>query len=107
MEMLHNDQDRLKGIRNGELIPERSGDYWSQEERETLCAEYEAGNGISAIALRHERSETAVLQQLLNLGMLKAEKAVRRRSSRNRKCRYIGCPYNPGQNKQCNFCQKE
>ncbi len=107
METLHNDQDRLKSIRNGALTPERSGDYWSQEERETLCEEYEAGDGISTIALRHERSEMAVLQQLLNLGMLKAEKAVRRRNRRNGKCRCIGCPFNPGKSEQCNYCQKE
>ena len=63
-------QELLLAIRNGEMHPERSTAYWTPEERAELQRLYRDGQGISEIALLLQRSESAVFQQLLAMGML-------------------------------------
>ena len=76
----------LKMYRNGRIIPEHYGDYWSEDDRQILKSMFEEGEGISEIALRLERSESSVFQQLISLNMF-----ADNRTSRARKRTLSGC----------------
>ena len=62
-------KDKIIAMRNGELKLRRDGVYWTEEERKNLEMYFQAGMGISAIAVMLERSESAIYQQIgvLNL----------------------------------------
>lgn len=76
-----NSRQILQAIRSGELKPERDREYWSTEERETLCNLYDSGEDISQIALQLQRSENSINQQLASLDKFNPCKSprVRRR----------------------------
>jgi len=66
--MFENDYDfqqLTKAIRAGLVQPERSGEYWGEDEREKLKELFNEGIDISRIALELQRSEMAVIQQLI------------------------------------------
>ena len=68
MTMNHND---LIALRTGKKVPRRSGDYWPPEEQEKLRHCFlEDGDGLSEMALKFERSEIAIYQQLEKAGLL-------------------------------------
>ena len=84
-------QELLLAIRNGEMHPERSTAYWTPEERAELQRLYRDGQGISEIALLLQRSESAVFQQLLAMGMLAGQGKPRQRNPRQVKCQCPKC----------------
>lgn len=84
-------QELLLAIRNGEMHPERSTAYWTPEERAELQRLYRDGQGISEIALLLQRSESAVFQQLLAMGMLARQGKSRQRNPRQVKCQCPKC----------------
>ena len=88
---IKNQQELLLAIRNGEIHPERSTAYWTPEERAELQRLYRDGQGISEIALLLQRSESAVFQQLLAMGMLAGQGKPRQRSPRQIKCQCPKC----------------
>ena len=85
--------------RNGESI-DRHGQYWTAQERVQLEELFYNGVGISAIALILERSETAVVQQLISCGAFKGQQKSRDRSVSQCRCykceKKCGCPFSPG-----------
>ena len=78
----------LQMYRNGKMIPEHYGDYWSEDDRQRLKSMFEEGEGISEIALRLERSESSVFQQLVSMDMFADSKIsrTRKRSPSGCKC---------------------
>lgn len=84
-------QELLLAIRTGEIQPERSTAYWTPEERAELQRLYRDGQGISEIALLLQRSESAVFQQLLAMGMLAGQGKPRQRNPRQIKCQCPKC----------------
>ena len=91
---MYNYQDELAALRRGEMVPESSGDYWSREAIEEMKQEFADGIGISVIALRLNRTERAVIQQLSKLGLLDAQSKHRERMSRvpkKMRCLCIEC----------------
>lgn len=62
MNEISNEKELLIALRNGVISSERSGEYWSKEEKETLNRLFWDGDGISDIALSLQRSENAVIQ---------------------------------------------
>ena len=73
-----NSADRIKAMRQRTGGIERDGFYWSEAERQQLKTDYENGVGLSEIAAELQRTETAVVQQLIQLDVVK--KTQRRRS---------------------------
>ena len=63
-------QELTKAIREGTVEPERSGSYWTEDERKQLVTYFELGHGITDTALMLCRSEIAIVQQLLTMGLL-------------------------------------
>lgn len=62
-------QESIINLRNGTIKFERSGDYWSDDEREKLKKMFYEGEGITAIAIELQRSEIAIVQQVVKLDL--------------------------------------
>ena len=100
MNDLHEQQELLRMIRGGELRPERSREYWSDDERGQLETLYNSGTGISKIALELQRSEQAVVQQLLVMGLMTSSRGSRVKVEREPHCLCRECRVN----KNCTNC---
>lgn len=73
---------------------DREGDYWSQAEWDQLIRLFEEGMGITEIAIRLQRTEPAVFQQIEKLDLYRRrENPQRARAHRARR----GC--------LCSACQ--
>lgn len=74
------------------MLPERSREYWGDDEREKLINLYSSGVGISQIALELQRSEMAVIQRLITEDLLTPPGAARKRSVKEPHCLCEECP---------------
>lgn len=63
-------QESLTALRSGDAPPERSRDYWNKSDLENLNQWFWEGQGISQIAVQMGRTEVAIYQKLLKLGLL-------------------------------------
>ena len=91
----NNQRDLLIAIREGKIPSERSGEYWSDAEKGELRRLFMEGVGISQIALILQRSENAVVQQLIVLSLLTPPGSSRGLKKNEPKCR---CPECDGKN---------
>ena len=82
-------QEKIKQIRQCPETLERTGEYWSKEDRETLRQLYRAGRGISEIAVILQRSEFAIMMQLADMGEVRRSK--RTRASKKGQCLCENC----------------
>lgn len=57
-------------------VPGNIGQPWSPEEEQALLSEFEAGVPLSEIAIRHQRSLTAIEARLERLGRITAAQRV-------------------------------
>ena len=102
MNQQYDDREFLKSIRMRETHLEREGEYWTDEEREKLENLYNAGVGISEIAIELKRTEQAIMAQInLYLGRQSDTFGVYRQK-KQRKCKCLcskckigieNCPY--------------
>lgn len=83
--------ESIRSMRNHEGRLERAGDYWSDEERERLKEMFDAGIGISEIAIRLQRTEPAVFQQIEKMDLYQRKNRPRRRKGTDRVC-ICHCP---------------
>lgn len=61
---------------------DREGDYWTEEEKEQLVKLFREGEGITAIAIRLQRTEPAIMQQIEKMDLYRRkETPVRRKST--------------------------
>lgn len=60
---------------------DREGDYWTEEEKETLIRKFREGEGLTAIALELQRSEPAVYQMIEKLDLYNRKSQPQRRKS--------------------------
>ena len=94
MESITNHDERrqlLVAIRNGDLPCERSTALWTPEERAELEEAYRNGVGISDLSLRLQRSETAVYQQLVVMGLTATSGIRGPKKPRPNKCECPRC----------------
>lgn len=56
--------ESVKNMRNRTVRLDREGDYWTADEKETLVRKFNEGDGITAMALELQRTESAVIQQI-------------------------------------------
>ena len=86
--MMDNDlQQSLRELRSHRKLPEREGEYWSDEERENLSRKFNEGAGISEIAVALHRSEPAIMQEIEKLDLYDRKANPRRQ----RTARQAGC----------------
>lgn len=74
-------QESVRNLRNHVGQLEREGDYWSDEDRERLRTMFGQGVGITEIAIRLQRTEPAVFQQIEKLDLYERKDRPRRRKS--------------------------
>ncbi len=98
--MTKDKEDLLKSIRNGIFTPERSNEYWKQEERDQLEFLFRNGVGISDIALELQRSENAIVQQIIVKDLF-AKKTLRQRTTREPECLCNRCKRSPCDQEGC------
>ena len=101
MEAITNFEERrqlLAAIRRGDVPCERSTALWTEEERAELEEAYRAGCDISELSLRFQRSETAIYQQLIVMGLTATSGSRSPKKPRPNKCdcprcRETDCPH--------------
>jgi hypothetical protein len=86
MDSIYDYEQLTKAIREGQVIPERSGEYWCDDEQEKMTNLYNSGVGISQIALELQRSEMAVIQRLITENLLTPPGAARKRTTKAPHC---------------------
>lgn len=96
-------QEQIRQIRQCPEMLERTGDYWTEEDRETLRQLYQAGTGISEIAVILQRSEFAVMMQLVEMGEIRRSR--RTRALKKGKCLCENCRWGP-EHPDCPRCEK-
>ncbi len=90
---MKNHRKELLALRNGERAPQRSGEYWTEEELRSLTIKFENGVGISEIAVQLDRTEVAIYQQLEKKGFLANQCKPRNRRKRERITQDCLCPF--------------
>ena len=82
----------ISDIRTEKAKMEREGDTWTDEEKNKLLLQYFAGIDITSIAYDHQRTETAIIQQLI------ANNAIKNYSKPRK-------PYRTRKRCQCSYCK--
>ena len=67
-------EESVKNMRNRTVRLDREGDYWTAEEKEELVQKFNEGEGITAMALALQRTESAVIQQIEALDLFGRKK---------------------------------
>ena len=84
--MKSNESELFKAVRNGTIVPERSRENWNPDERRELRKLYGQGMGISRIALHLQRSEMAIIQQLIGMELFISHRTIRNRTAKEPRC---------------------
>ena len=83
--------ERIDCFKKRKKLPERSGDYWSADDLNTLKESYWDGVSISEIALQMGRNEVATYQQLAKMGLLSRQCKPRNREKKKSRAECL-CP---------------
>ena len=78
--------ETVRSLRTRAIRPERDNEYWTVEERAKLENAFYEGAGLTEIALRHKRSELAVVQQIEKLDLYERKANPMRRKSAKSHC---------------------
>ncbi len=84
--------DIISDILTGKAKMEREGDTWTDEEKNELLLQYFAGIDITIIAYDHQRTETAIIQQLITNNAINNYSKPRK-------------PYRTRKRCQCSYCK--
>ena len=95
-------------MRNRTVRMYREGDYWTEEEKEQLVKLFREGEGITAIAIRLQRTEPAIMQQIEKMDLFRRKEApVRRKStSKSPACLWDNCQLDPASCPHRGACQQ-
>ena len=77
----HGLEEAIKNMRNRGIRLDREGDIWSQDEKDRLEELFYEGVGISEIAIRLQRTEPAVIQQIEKMDLYQRKSYPKRRRS--------------------------
>lgn len=103
MNNTYNPRQLIRAIREGKVCPDRAGECWNKDERKRLKNLFLNGVGLSEIALQLQRTEQAVVQQLLLNGLLTPPQNRRgKKAERQFDCRCPKCFY-----KECKDCPQQ
>lgn len=87
----------VKNMRNRTVRLDRQGDYWTDDEKNQLVKMFNEGIGITEIAMRLQRTEPAIVQQIEKLDLYHRKDAPSRRKSchKEAKCLCSVCSLDP------------
>lgn len=79
--MMHDDDfvEAVKNMRNRTTRLEREGDYWTDDESGKLIYMFRTGVGLTEMALKLQRTEPAVSQQIEKLDLYERKENPRRK----------------------------
>ena len=100
--------ESVKNMRNRTVRLDREGDYWTAEEKEALIQKFNEGEGITAIAIRLQRTEPAIMQQIEKMDLYRRKEAPVRRKSEPKPptCLCDNCKLDPASCPHRGACQK-
>lgn len=101
-------EESVKNMRNRTVRLDREGDFWTADEKETLVRKFNEGEGITAMALELQRTESAVIQQIEALDLFGRKK--KNPTQKLPCCLCANCKLDPAlcpRQKQCPKCQEE
>lgn len=75
------DTNYVTSMRNRTVRLDRKGDYWTEEERENLKLDFACGAGITEMAIKFQRTEPAIIQQIEKMDLYNRKNAPSRRKS--------------------------
>lgn len=78
--------ETVKNMRSHTTRMERSGGYWTPEEQRELDYLFNNGVGLTEIAIRLQRTEPAVIQQIEKQDLYQRNLYRQRRKSRREHC---------------------
>ena len=89
--------EAIRNMRNRTTKLEREGDFWNEDDNQRLTVMFRDGKGISEMAVRLQRGEPAVYQQIERLDLYgRAERPRRRKKKRKHYgCLCDTCPLDP------------
>lgn len=96
----------VRNMRRRTTRLEREGDYWSTQEIDQLKTSFNEGIGITEMAIRLQRTEPAVIQQIEKLDLYQRKDNPRRRR-KPRQDRRISCGACPVDPCPCPNCQRD
>lgn len=64
----------VKNMRRRTVRLDREGDYWTPDEKYELRQKFEEGEGITAMALAFQRTESAIIQQIELMDLFERKK---------------------------------
>lgn len=98
--------EAVTSMRNHTARMDREGDYWTEEEKEQLVKLFREGKGITAIAIRLQRTEPAIMQQIEKMDLYRRKESPARRKSTPRPpaCLYDNCQLDPASCPRCGAC---
>lgn len=73
--------ETVTSMRNRTVRMDREGDYWTDEEKEQLVKLFREGEGITAIAIKLQRTEPAIMQQIEKMDLYRRKEVPVRRKS--------------------------
>jgi len=83
-----NKQEQIAALRKYGALSERSKAYWGDDERQQLEVMFCEGVDISEMALHFQRTELAILNQLISMNLYQKR---RQTSPKEPKCRCSQC----------------
>lgn len=86
-------EESVKSMRNRTVRLDRHGDYWTAEEKEVLAQKFYEGEGITAMALEFQRTESAIIQQIEALDLFGRKK--KNSSTKPPRCLCSDCKLDP------------
>lgn len=102
-------EEAIKNMRNRGIRLGREGDIWSQDEKGRLEELFYEGVGISEIAIRLQRTEPAVIQQIEKMDLYQRKSYPKRRRpfARPGGCLCQQCTADRSSCPLCEDCEQE
>lgn len=99
--------EAIRNMRNRTTKLEREGDFWNEDDNQRLTVMFRDGKGISEMAVRLQRGEPAVYQQIERLDLYgRAERPRRRRKkTKHYDCLCDICRLDPSACARCGRCK--
>ncbi len=85
--------ESVKNMRKRTVRLDREGDYWTEEERCELRKKFDEGEGITAIALALQRTESAIIQQIEIMDLFERKK--KNPTPKEPRCLCTNCKVDP------------
>lgn len=97
-------EESVKSMRNRTVRLDRHGDYWTAEEKEVLAQKFYEGEGITAMALELQHTESAIIQQIEAMDLYGRKK--KKSPSKQPGCLCADCKLDPALCPRREHCPK-